>query len=159
MKHITLAAEMVRAILEGNKTQTRRPVTSKNSTASWPVGEFLQADISEGRDPHDGKHKPFVPILPSRNSITNLEPIWEPGDRLQVKDGPVLEVVSVRAERVQDIKEPDCWAEGFADCAEINCSCCFNRFRRCWDSIYHKKPDLNWNANPFVWVISFKVVP
>lgn len=157
---------MLRSILAGNKTQTRRPVK--------PQPRFIDKD------------EPNAELMNALMRSTMKCPYGKPGDRLQVKDGPVLEITEVRAERVQDISIRDALAEG------INCpSCgytavdagthmdhaiCVNKwlieskvkdvgdheaiaaYHSLWDSIYHKKPDLNWDANPFVWVISFKVV-
>jgi uncharacterized protein YcbX len=62
----------------------------------------------------------------------------------------LLEIVSVRVERLNDISEEDAKAEGFMACPAASAR--FD-FRLTWDSIYH-----NWAANPWVWVVEFKRV-
>lgn len=75
-----------------------------------------------------------------------------------------LEIVSVRVERLQDISESDCWAEGierskespaqassqFSDYASPRAA-----YMHLWESI--NGPE-SWQANPFVWVVEFKRV-
>lgn len=81
-----------------------------------------------------------------------------------------LEVTSVRVERLQDISESDCWAEGieevmhdFDDAAQIDMA---NRlgcriedakplYALLWEQINGKG---SWDANPWVWVLDFKHV-
>lgn len=68
-----------------------------------------------------------------------------------------LEVVAVRAERVQDIGHKDIIAEGYAEgklprssffLATIN-------FKNIWDSLNAKR-GFGWDENPWVWVIEFR---
>ncbi|MCK1125360.1 hypothetical protein MX034_15015 [Enterobacter bugandensis] len=80
----------------------------------------------------------------------------------------LLEITDVRVERLNDISEEDARAEGIIDGGCLNCGepepCgCANTepdatdaFAYLWQSIYGQE---NWNANPWVWVIEFKVVP
>jgi len=65
-----------------------------------------------------------------------------------------LENGAVRVERLQDISESDCWAEGIAYAgwdperygSVVEC------YRDLWQSIHG--PD-SWRANPYVWVVEF----
>lgn len=76
-----------------------------------------------------------------------------------------LEVESVRVERLQDISEDDAKAEGVISRPEggsIEYSFgnswywdAKGAFRNLWESLYSPE---SWNANPFVWVVSFKVL-
>lgn len=80
----------------------------------------------------------------------------------------LLEVASVRVERLQDISEADCWAEGieevdgFLDNVKIvelakRMGRCIDdaapTFAALWESIGGTG---SWDANPWVWVIEFK---
>ncbi|ENZ7751176.1 hypothetical protein U4L13_07675 [Klebsiella pneumoniae] len=77
----------------------------------------------------------------------------------------LLEITNVRVERLNGISEEDARAEGIIDGGCLNCGepepCgCANpepdatdAFAYLWQSIYGQE---NWNANPWVWVISFK---
>lgn len=86
----------------------------------------------------------------------------------------MLEITNVRVERVQDISEEDATKEGFIGEACNHtytdppgcCTDCMNTgfieppsmgFAMTWDSIY-KQRGYGWYANPWVWVIEFKVV-
>ncbi|MBK0523304.1 hypothetical protein [Klebsiella pneumoniae] len=77
----------------------------------------------------------------------------------------LLEITNVRVERLKSISEEDARAEGIIDGGCLNCGepepCgCANpepdatdAFAYLWQSIYGQE---NWNANPWVWVISFE---
>lgn len=77
----------------------------------------------------------------------------------------LLEITNVRVERLNAISEEDARAEGIIDGGCLNCGepepCgCANpepdatdAFAYLWQSIYGQE---SWNANPWVWVISFE---
>ena len=80
----------------------------------------------------------------------------------------LLEIVSVRAEPLQDISEADCWAEGIEevmhDFDELGqaqmakrLGCCIDDakplYAQLWQSINGAG---SWDANPWVWVVEFK---
>lgn len=79
----------------------------------------------------------------------------------------LLEITDVRVERLNTISEEDARSEGIIDGGCLNCGesepCgCANpepdatdAFAYLWQSIYGQE---SWNANPWVWVISFKRV-
>ena len=72
----------------------------------------------------------------------------------------LLEVVAVRVERVQDIKEQDAMAEGveWKDHAGLAEFTARKLFCKLWDSINAKR-GFGWDVNPFVWVVEFKRLP
>ncbi len=65
-----------------------------------------------------------------------------------------LEITAIRVEWVQDISEADTKAEG-AIIRNIG-ETWWRAFKTLWDSV--SKPEHNWKANPWVWVIEFKAV-
>lgn len=71
-----------------------------------------------------------------------------------------LEIVSVRAERLQDISEEDAKAEGVtpdADCLANRCMRPYrDRFLDVWDEINGKRKGCGWRDNPWVWRIEFR---
>jgi len=69
-----------------------------------------------------------------------------------------LEITDIRAERVQEITYGDCMKEGLGMSAiDYRPGWDVSKFKELWDSLNAKR-GYDWEANPFVWVISFKVV-
>jgi len=81
-----------------------------------------------------------------------------------------LRVTNVRVERLQDISNGDCWAEGLAEnnpdfneaehhqIAGVNIaegSCERHAFACLWNGLYAKR-GCGWDTNPWVWVIDFE---
>ena len=66
------------------------------------------------------------------------------------EDSPsVILVVNVGSERLQRISAVDIEREGFES---------RKSFRKYWDSLYARRPDAQWDANPLVTVITFTVM-
>ena len=65
----------------------------------------------------------------------------------------VLDVKAVRVERLNDISEDDCKAEGCVDKGDS----AGDDFAELWESINGKR-GFGWKENPWVWVIDFKRV-
>ena len=209
---ILFTGEMVRAILDGRKTQTRRVIKPQPDKVKTPV------DISAFGVPLEHENRKAILSLPDiaiKGGKKIKCPYGGPGDRLWVREtwAPrgdkgrpfyradeqsqtegyshiilnngrwrpsihmprwasrlLLEVTDVRAERVQSITAADCCDEGVL----INCSSCSGEcahldqspnlkrqvrrdFRSLWDSINAKR-GFGWDANPWVWAITFKVI-
>lgn len=201
---ILFSAPMVRALLAGTKTQTRRAL-KRQPWASCSIEEGL-----EGESPFIysalGGDGPGYEVEESRTPCRC--PYGQPGDRLWVRetfidlhgtgvehrdgaghrqryafaaDSPpgsygdearkeyglkwkpsihmpraasriLLEVISVRVERLQAISEADCMAEG----ASVHPSGRpQDAFACLWRSI---NGDGSWVASPWVWVVEFKRV-
>lgn len=192
-------APLVRAILEGRKTQTRRivkpqPAPDKrfqgwilDSTdrkrigkASWGHGTGgLVSDIecigSPCGKPGDRIYvrETFAPyerdcFYRADSGSTAMGP-WKPAIHMPKELARIwLEVTGVRVERLQDISESDCWAEGveevmyeFDGVSQCEMAkrlgCCIDDakplFAQLWESTGG-----DWDANPWVWVVDFKVL-
>ncbi|EPT9155852.1 hypothetical protein ACVTLD_000582 [Klebsiella pneumoniae] len=91
---------------------------------------------------------------------------WKPSIHMpRAASRILLEITDVRVERLNAISEEDARAEGIIDGGCLNCGepepCgCANpepdatdAFAYLWQSIYGQE---SWNANPWVWVISFE---
>lgn len=206
-------SEMVRAILDGRKTQTRR-IMKEQPVLNGNFYEVFGSAWSKGMT--------SIPAVPG-HSLSTRCPFGAVGDRIWVRETfrvhsratdvatlvykasernswteqthrvPVavcnkpatpekwtpslhmprwasrilLEITDVRVERLNAISEEDARAEGIIDGGCLNCGepepCgCANpepdatdAFAYLWQSIYGQE---SWNANPWVWVISFKRV-
>lgn len=210
---ILFSAPMVRAILDGSKTQTRRIVKDLQGAdyddfASWNrPATTLDAARKHGRFGFTGR------IYENGNIGSPFSiccPYGQPGDRLWVREacadiGPrltyradaddgahcmvkrwtpsihmprwasriLLEIVSVRVERLQDISESDAMAEGIKGRKVWSdtrigghmvyglgsdndwCVTPQQAFWELWESINGEESR---GANPWVWVVEFKRV-
>lgn len=192
-------AEMVRAILDGRKTQTRRimkpqPEDCPRGGHWWPcdkhramlhVEEALQnsegiwagivGDACPFGDVGDrlwvretwaeaGASAPDLKLYRANypehvpSHYENVPPVeeirWTPSIHMPRWASRItLEITGVRVERLNAISEEDARAEGVVlpEC----CHAYYHGFSLLWQSIYGEE---NWQANPWVWVISFKRV-
>jgi hypothetical protein len=203
---ILFSTEMVRAIIAGRKTMTRRVV--KPQPESWvkdagytfftPIGKIS----FRGTHPEKGLAEYSVPLkfgVPGDHlwvkeswavakEYNHLPPSKLPKgiDVWYMAEGPkpswagrtrsgrfmprwasriTLEITGVRVERVRAISEDDAIAEGVepfrirrTGYAAVYDSNYREGFRLLWDTI-NAAPDRTWDANPWVWVLSFKVLP
>ena len=88
-----------------------------------------------------------APMLCAPNRPSIFMPRW--ASRL------VLEVVSVRVERVQEITDDGARAEGVVDVSHLHgAPSCRATFTNMWNAINGKRAP--WESNPWVWVVRFK---
>ena len=210
-KPILFNTEMVRAILDGRKTQTRRVIRFQEGTTGhlppsgakdyiyWPGG-IKRAPYKPGdtlwvretwKQYTTGTAGPglidgylYKANEPQDTSGMMVEDRWHPSIHMPKAAARIfLRVTGVRVERLQDIDEDGVCNEGaeriISGCEHMDYSCvppepCFNA-NPCKDCIInHGYPELfgkmvwdrtikladlpryGWNANPWVWVISFK---
>lgn len=206
---ILFTGPMVRAILDGSKTQTRR--IAKEFAGRDDLDGILKRFPNQNGCPHgqpgdrlwvrethqyygwtddgapqmrfeaDGsKTWPQVPVekaaqveeiwadlsLPGNYDIDNhaRDRKWRPSIHMSRWASRILlEIVSVRVERLQDIGEADARAEGVTIedqhmrgyCAGEFLPPSIRAYRDLWESINGAG---SWDANPWVWVVEFKRV-
>lgn len=175
MKPILFNTDMVRAILDGRKTVTRRVVKFKPGQNPQWTGYIPDGPVLYGSNNIPASKSPYYPgnILYVREtwarSIAGTylykatdTPIildrWRPSIHMP-KDAArlFLRVTDARVERLQDIfKDPpgpknQVVREGF----RYGCD-----FIATWQNTMSRKdwPVYGWNANPLVWVIEFERV-
>lgn len=180
---ILFSGPMVRAILDGSKTQTRR--------------------IFKGTTEHKGPYNPaYMEAHQQANGWGSICPYGTPGDRLWVREtwavqheydaaAPseigasaqwhyaatedlgglrkrpsiflprrgsriLLEITDVRVQRLQEISEEDARAEGAIGALNDSIGdnwCAREAFAALWESINGTG---SWDANPWVWAITFQ---
>lgn len=203
---ILFSGPMVRALLEGRKTQTRRLIKPQPPEGLEPVGRVLCSTHKpdEGkwtwargqshmlRDPHRVRclygqpgdllwvretwgFNPDFPAILGR-SCFKADPgheydgiQWKPSIHMPRRLSRLtLRITDVRVERVNDITGLDAIAEGLVDLGVDGARWHWERnptmgyfapwraYRALWDSI--NGPG-SWSANPWVWALTFEVVP
>lgn len=170
---ILFSGPMVRALLEGRKTQTRRTMktppdsfeaqyTVLSACPHGQVGDRLWVRESFADVPHpaDEPH-PRLRRGPKGKGITwradwvgNPSGFkWKPSIHMPRWASRItLEITDVRVERLRDIREDDAIAEGVQDFAFVGA---VNAFESLWESINGTE---SLESNPWVWVVEFKVV-
>lgn len=169
---ILFSGPMVRALLDGSKTQTRRPV--KCNVDDYGSGILVTGKVCPYGEPKDTlwvreslKAKEAFMVyaaddgridcgdmdwpacVEKRRSIPSIHmPRW--ASRI------TLEITDVRVERLQDISAKDCQAEGiWSQEGPLSDAEWIDAYRMLWQSINGPR---SWAANPWVWVVEFKRV-
>jgi hypothetical protein len=208
---ILMSAPMVRAILAGRKTQTRRLVTVpwRGSQRTLPYEPYwIDTDGVLQFCDETGDYRPWVDCVAPygkpgerlwvketfrevfgetryRASIAELHgETWKPSIFMPRKLSRItLEVTDVRVQRVQDISEEDAKAEGLSPITKDGHLIKWGipdrdglpgtdndgwpwqewerdprkAFAKLWDKINGKRAP--WSESPWVWVVSFRVLP
>ena len=215
---ILFNTEMVRSILDGRKTCTRRVIKFPDGMTGHPIGKAGDSSNPLGvMYPGGIKRPPYQPgdILYVRETFTwcpcwdcgldttpdgcknpviydfkkkehgcymyrascedskySSADTWHPSIHMPKEAARIfLKVTNVRVERLQEITDDGCIAEGVypSPCRKCNatfgCDTCPDEgyhetdgFSELWNSTI-KKSDLDrygWGANPYVWVIEFE---
>ena len=200
---ILFSAPMVRALLDGSKTQTRRVAkltdaahvkevgghrrwhpADPNAALACPYGQpgdqlWVRETFYEefGRPPLNDEERQewLVNGFLDYRASNDQQPYgsggalaWKPSIHMPRWASRItLEIVGVRVERLQDISEADAIAEG---CTMNNngyyrggphkvsglkqMATAVSAYRDLWESI---NGPTSWDANPWVWVVDFKV--
>lgn len=207
---ILFSGAMVRALLAGSKTQTRRVVKPQPANGLSNInGNFvLHSTIVDGvhkADPgakniyghvrcpygqpgerlwvretflHTGTQliaatgQPGYIYQAESNQFEGWDGRWKPSIHMpRVASRLLLEIVSVRVERLSDISEADAVAEGIEVVYRDGPEVFYKRYSQprkwhkllnprhsyetLWESI--KRPG-SWAANPWVWVLTFRAI-
>lgn len=172
---------MVRAILDGSKTQTRRVVKKTDSgrvkaigsARNWHLddpnaveacpygktGDRLWVKETHAINPEDGGivYRATDPSWDEASTKDCKTILWKPSIFCRREYSRItLEIVSVRVERLNFINEQDCVAEGVSAYVENDRSFTAKEaYSLLWESINGAG---SWDANPWVWVMEFKRV-
>ena len=182
IKPILFNTDMVRAILTGQKTQTRRLIKPQPTNPRWNNIGWLGWDDGHGyrmKPPcEDGDvlwvretwYKDVSRYLYRANYGEN-EHFYQNGHEIVVPWHPsihmpkeaariFLRVKEVRVEFLQDIKEDGISAEGITSIADtcVDMEIALVEWKNLWNSTIKKAdlPKYGWDANPLVWVIEFE---
>ena len=136
---------MLAAVMDGRKTQTRRPIdkeTLRLFDIASEAGECFPLGCNAD-EPFERYHLEFFPY-------------GEIGDIINIadKDGNIkgkIEITDVWLQQVNDISESDAKAEGF----DGKLNSCTSDFAAVWIGVYGID---SWINNEWVWVIEFKKV-
>lgn len=177
IKPILFNTDMVRAILDGRKTCTRRVVKLPKNMSGRPVEKngdigfmylggikrppYQRGDILYVRETwghpislNSDKQYVFRADEIAEIGFKNDSHIWHPSIHMPKEAARIwLKVKDVRVERLQDMTDDDAEAEGCFDYTSTALG-----FPDVWDSTI-KKSDIDrysWQANPWVWVIEFE---
>jgi hypothetical protein len=185
---ILFSAPMVRAILAGQKTQTRRVVKARKDPdfgCQMSPGEIAGDEHQERLCPYGqpgdrlwvretwayGTHALSAsrdedgPFVYAADAILfgaqgRLCDRWRPSIHMPRWASRItLEVTGVRVERLQDISVADAIAEGVVECNQNlrglePCMEWRYAYEDLWGQINGQG---SWDANPWVWVVSFNV--
>jgi hypothetical protein len=181
IKPILFNTEMVRAILEGRKTCTRRVL--KQPFEVHPNGYITKPRGNERLCPYIPPYQPgdilYVRETWCKGSYgdekekyyykaddNNFFCTWHPSIHMPKEAARIfLKVTDVRVDRLQDITDDGAKAEGAnwkngknVGWEEKMRRTAVERFAEIWESTI-KKTDKHihgWNANPYVWVVEFE---
>jgi len=165
---IIFNTEMVKAILDGRKSQTRRVVVPQPKRVYRDAGEIYLYKNKEDDDVEiKWKYHVGDRLWVRETWMLGWNIGGEVTYKADEKDGDymgkwkpsvhmprwasriTLEITGVKAERVQEIRLQGKVAEG------INMNHPMQIFKELWNSINAKR-GYSWESNPWVWVIEFK---
>lgn len=184
-KPILFSTDMVRAILAGQKTQTRRAIKPQPTNPRWNNIGWLgwndghgyrmkppceDGDVLWVREtwsttdkcgiypnwPTDGIHYIYKADDPTCDAAKEAR--WYPSVHMPKEAARIfLRAKDVRVDWLHAMDEETAIAEGFSD-SPAGIDSPLTRFAEFWDKTI-KREDLRefcWSANPWVWVIEFE---
>lgn len=173
-KPILFNTEMVKAIHDGRKTQTRRIIKDNSVCRPFEPGDILwvRETWCENKNPNSQNFGGHEYRADYEGALCQDLITWFPSIHMPKQAARIfLRVKDVRVERLQDITEEQAEKEGCsAGSFHITCGPFGNYdeppeefdavedFQRVWDTTI-KPADRDvygWKANPWVWVIEFE---
>ncbi len=165
IKPILFNTEMVRAILDGRKTCTRRimkPQPTAHYGTHCAIPPYQQGDILYVRETWcKGSWMNEKERYYYKADDNDFLCTWHPSIHMPKEAARIwLRVTGVRVERLQDIDGKGCVKEGIEEepLKDVGDEFVKGMFHDLWDSTI-KKSDIDrygWDANPWVWVIEFE---
>jgi len=170
---ILFSGEMVRAILDGRKTQTRRMIKNAGQVLSSAYKDHkLNIKIGDryiscpyGQPGDSLWVRETWGICPDYNQVRyradrgmDAEAVggkWKPSIYMRREYSRInLEITNIRVERLQDIDEADCQREGIYEGVDYSKGITYKTlYKNLWEKI--NGPG-SWDLNPWVWVVEFK---
>jgi hypothetical protein len=150
-----------RDILYVRETWQRRKCDSDNDDIVCPAGDNYLCALSGVGCIFNGK-KYLYRADPETNNYDFDEFLWRPSIFMPKSAARLfLRVKEVRAERVQEITDLDCIAEGIVPILPEPIEETYKRLKpsyaKLWDSL-NAKSGYSWESNPWVWVYTFERV-
>ena len=151
MKGILFKPEMIQAIVEGKKTQTRRVGKSR-----YRIGEiiYIKEAIHRFNFEYASYDLDFTPVMFLRTA-NRFHWRWTK-DKLPAMFQPYeaaryfIKITDVRAERLQEITEQDAEEEGVTRPPNYSLVPHYREwFKYLWNKI--NKPPYDWQSNPWIW--------
>ena len=166
-KPILFSTEMVRAILDRRKTQTRR-ILKEIKNEGCPYGKigdrlWVREPFCDADPAYFDKKGNLVQYAYKADNYPIGTFKWKPSIFMPKKASRItLEITNIRVERLNDISEQDAIAEGVEECDDkYHDDCQYGSignicsYKTLWESINGQG---SWGQNPWVWVIEFKRV-
>lgn len=166
---IIFSGPMVRGIIEGRKTQTRRVIRGSSGAADiyagerdglWVVQRFGDAAQAVIRCPYGCPGDRLW--VRETVGLTGTGLVYRADNEVHINhwipaihmprtaSRITLEILSISVGRVQDISYEEAWREGvFPESGDAVAA-----FADLWDRINGKR-GYGWDANPWVWVVEF----
>ena len=152
---VLFSAPMVRALIEGKKTQTRRLAWSKNETCPIPTiwQKVKPGDRLWVRETWAECNGPPRSAVYRANLQNAHEWRWTPSIHMPRWASRItLVVTEARVERLQEISHDDAVAEGMGIFPQSMSA--EKRFSEIWESLHGQG---SWEANPEVAALTFTV--